>query len=311
MTKYPKLLAWAQLVRLPNVFTAFADIFMAGCVTGLIVSRPDLLGWLLVASCFLYWAGMVWNDWFDRHEDAQARPFRPIPSGRVSPRGALFRGVLYLLLGWVVALGASKILGGIDTLGWSSPAVVALALAGHIVFYDGVLKRTPFGPLGMGGCRFLNVMLGLSGTGSDIWTATNLHVAGVVGVYIVGVTWFARTEEGTSSRRQLVLAALVMLAAAAGALAVPVHAHPRDLQWVTPFYFPYLVAGLLFYVGIPVARAIRRPEPKLVQTAVKRSIFGLVALDAILAVAFVGWPGLLILLLLLPATWLGKWVYST
>jgi 4-hydroxybenzoate polyprenyltransferase len=154
-------------------------------------------------------------------------------------------------------------------------------------------------------------MLGLSGAGADIWTPLNLHVAGVVGVYIVGVTWFARTEEGTSSRRHLILAAGVTLAAAAGALAVPAHAHPRDPQWVAPVYFPYLVAGLLFYVGIPVARAVRRPEPKLVQAAVKRSIFGLVALDATLAVAFVGWPGLLILLLLLPATWLGKWVYST
>ena len=62
-------------------------------------------------------------------------------------------------------------------------------------------------------------------------------------------------------------------------------------------------------------RAIRWPErsvePKLVQAAVKRCIFGLVALDAVLSVAFVGWPGLAILLLLFPAGWLGKWVYST
>jgi hypothetical protein len=44
---------------------------------------------------------------------------------------------------------------------------------------------------------------------------------------------------------------------------------------------------------------------------VKRCIFGLVALDALLATVFVGPGGLLVLLLLPPAQMLGKWVYST
>jgi 4-hydroxybenzoate polyprenyltransferase len=48
-----------------------------------------------------------------------------------------------------------------------------------------------------------------------------------------------------------------------------------------------------------------------VQTAVKRCVLGLAALDAVLATAFVGVPGLLLLLLLPPALALGKWVYST
>jgi 4-hydroxybenzoate polyprenyltransferase len=44
---------------------------------------------------------------------------------------------------------------------------------------------------------------------------------------------------------------------------------------------------------------------------VKTCILGLIGLDAILAFAVVGWPGLLILLLLPPALLLGRWVYST
>jgi 4-hydroxybenzoate polyprenyltransferase len=48
-----------------------------------------------------------------------------------------------------------------------------------------------------------------------------------------------------------------------------------------------------------------------VQSAVKRSIMGLVLLDAILATAVVGAWGLLILLLLVPALTLGRWIYST
>lgn len=308
--KYPKLLAYAQLLRAPNVFTAFADICVAGCATGLIVNRPGVFALVLLASGCLYTAGMALNDFFDRVEDAQARAFRPIPSGRVGATTALVIGLLLLASGCGLAAVASLITEPLKPS--ATPLLVAFALAAAVLGYDGLVKRMPVAPLGMGLCRFLNVLLGVTAAApGSISDELALHLAGVVGVYIVGVTWFARTEEGTSSRRQLGLAAVVMLAAAVGALAVPVHPHPRDPQWVTPFYFPYLVAGFLFYVGVPAARAIRRPEPKLVQAAVKRSIFGLVALDAVLAVAFVGWPGLLILLLLLPATWLGKWVYST
>jgi 4-hydroxybenzoate polyprenyltransferase len=98
-----------------------------------------------------------------------------------------------------------------------------------------------------------------------------------------------------------------MLAALGLAVTVPAHLPAGT----APVYFPYLVAVFGFYVGSAVVHAIRHPGPKEVQAAVKRSILGLVALDAVLATAFVGAWGLLILFLLLPARWLGKWVYST
>jgi hypothetical protein len=86
---------------------------------------------------------------------------------------------------------------------------------------------------------------------------------------------------------------------------VPVEPGPSALL------FPYLLVAFGFAVGIPLSRAIRRPGPTEVQAAIKRCVLGLVALDAVLAVAFVGLPGLTILLLLPPALLLGKWVYST
>jgi 4-hydroxybenzoate polyprenyltransferase len=75
--------------------------------------------------------------------------------------------------------------------------------------------------------------------------------------------------------------------------------------------FPYLLVGLGFWVGIPLWQAIEQPGPARVQAAVKRSIFGLVLLDATLATALAGSVGLLIVLLVLPALVLGKWLYST
>jgi 4-hydroxybenzoate polyprenyltransferase len=75
--------------------------------------------------------------------------------------------------------------------------------------------------------------------------------------------------------------------------------------------FPYLLVAFGFWVGVTVVAAIRKPTADRVQAAVKRSIFGLVVLDALLASVFVGTWGLLLVLLLPPAILLGKWVYST
>ncbi len=309
-TRFPRLLAYAQLLRLPNVFTAFADICLAAAATGLIPDRPGAFLAVLAASGCLYLSGMAFNDYFDRHEDAKTLPFRPIPSGRVSPGTALILGAVLMLAGALSAAAAGDF--AFPRERYFVPSGVAGLLILAILLYDAWLKRTPFGPVGMGLCRFLNVLLGLSAAPTAVPLELVYHLAGVVGVYIVGVTWFARTEETQSNRRQLRLAAVVMLVGVLAGLAVPVHFPlPNRPDWNAPWYFPYLVVGFLFYVGVPVVRAVRRPEPKVVQAAVKRSILGLVALDAVLATAFVGWPGLLILLLLPPALWLGKWVYST
>ena len=66
-----------------------------------------------------------------------------------------------------------------------------------------------------------------------------------------------------------------------------------------------------FLIGLPIANAVSNPGSRQVQAAVKRCVLGLVVLDAVLAAAFVGLPGLAILLLLPPALVIGKWVYST
>jgi 4-hydroxybenzoate polyprenyltransferase len=307
----PRLLAFAQLLRLPNVFTAFADVALAACVgVAVTAGSPDAAFWLrafllALASGCLYTAGMVWNDYFDFAEDLAARPFRPLPSGRITKCTAAALGVV-LMLGGLLFAGLAGVPG---RAAWSGdPLVFALALAVLVLLYDGWLKRTPIGPVAMAACRFFNVLLGLSVVSEEAFDMTlRTHLAGVVGVYIVGVTWFARTEEGQSRRKHLGMAAGVMLAALALALVLK----GRLAVGSGTFLFPYLLVGFGFLVGVPVSRAIRKPGPREVQAAVKRCVLGLVALDAVLATAFVGVPGVAILLLLPPALVIGKWVYST
>jgi 4-hydroxybenzoate polyprenyltransferase len=303
-----RLLALAQLVRLPNVFTAFADICLAACAAGYLTSRPVVFALMLAGSGCLYLAGMVWNDHFDRHDDAKTRPTRPIPSGRVTLRTVRLLGSLLLLAGVGFANTAVFVGHPNDTsmptwFGFGTTLLVLL-----ILLYDSWLKHSPLGPLAMGGCRLLNVLLGYwAGEAAGVSLPLSLHVAGVVGLYIVGVTWFARTEEGTSKRSMLIAASVVMLVALGLAAVIPLHFEPGQ----TPWYFLYLLVAFGFVVGWPIATAIRTPSATNVQAAVKRCILGLVLLDAVLATAFVGWPGLLIGLLLVPAMLLGRRVYST
>lgn len=308
--RHSRFLAFAQLMRLPNVFTAFADIALAAAVAGTVMPGAGTGFWVAVAlialaSACLYLAGMVWNDVFDRAEDAAARPFRPLPSGRVRIRTAVILGCGLFALG----LGFAGLAGLPSAADWSAePLLYAAAIVIAVLLYDGGLKRTSLGPIGMGLCRFLNVLFGLSLVPVELLDAgMRIHVAGVVGVYIVGVTWFARTEEGTSQRRQLLAASAVI--ALALALAIILKAQlPADPRTVL---FPYLLVLFGFLVGRPITRAIVHRGPREVQAAVKRCVLGLVGLDALLATAFAGAPGLLIVLLLPPALVIGRRVYST
>ncbi len=306
--------AYAQLVRLPNVFTALADVGMAALVSGALPGAWATLLLVAAASACLYCGGMVWNDYFDVEQDRRERPFRPIPSGRVTRREAA--GLGGLLLGGGLALACLAMIvqdTGEDAASLpfrGAPVLLASLLIGAILAYDGWLKRTWAGPLGMGVCRFLNVLLGLSAALYQDWGRA-LYLALVVGVYIVGVTWFARTEALASSRRALTGAALVMLAGLA--LALPVPAILKDGPWSheTSFLYVYLLVAFGVVIGIRVCRAIARPVPERVQRAVKWSVLGLVALDAVLATAAAGTLGLVLLLLLPPALLLGRRLYST
>jgi 4-hydroxybenzoate polyprenyltransferase len=294
-----------QLVRLPNVFTAFADICLAALATHVGFDRWPTFTLLLLASGCLYCGGMVWNDYFDIEQDRRERPFRPLPSGRVRRPTAAWLGATLLSVGWLLALIAGK-----DWAGdWHwSPGIVATVLVATILLYDGWLKRTWAGPVAMGGCRFLNVLLGLcvAGALTEIW---EWHLAAVVGLYIVGVTWLARKEASMSSPIALAGAATTMLASLLFGLMVAAQ-FPTGTG--SPL-FPYLLVLLGFLVGLPVVQAIVRPTPVRVQAAVRRSLMGLVVFDAVLATGLAGAIGLLILLLLVPVIYLNRrsWLYAT
>jgi 4-hydroxybenzoate polyprenyltransferase len=300
--------AYAELIRLPNVFTAIADVAVGILGAWALADQQVPATWwfaacaLTICSASLYSAGMVWNDVFDYSIDERERPDRPLPSNRILRKHAIVLGFLLFL----AALGLAGC-AGFGREKWSPlPLAMGLALVVAILAYDGWLNHTAAGPLAMGLCRFLNVLLGLS-----LWPGKlgpwSLCLAGPVGVYAAGITWFARTETSPGRRGGLIGGALAMLAALLLSLMVP-EVLPSARGSV---FFRYLLALTGFWVGLAVWQAIEAPTAERVQLAVTRAILGIIGLDAALATGLAGPPGLVLLLCAIPAVLVGRWIYST
>ena len=100
-----RLKTLAELVRLPNVFSAVADILLGFFLAAAFATAVNwfALPLAIAASICLYWSGMVLNDFFDAEIDAQQRPNRPIPSGRIKLRTVWGFGFSLLLSGVALA----------------------------------------------------------------------------------------------------------------------------------------------------------------------------------------------------------------
>ncbi|MGV9319190.1 SCO3242 family prenyltransferase [Streptomyces sp. NPDC003660] len=171
--------AWAELLRLPALFTVPGDV-LAGAAT--VSGRPDpRTVWAIGSSLCLYEAGMALNDWADRAEDAAERPHRPLPSGRVRPAAALTAACALTATGLALAARAGR------------PALaVAAPLAATVWAYDLGLKRTPAGPLAMATARALDLLLGAAATSGRVRPA--LPSAALLGTHTLALTTVSRNE---------------------------------------------------------------------------------------------------------------------
>lgn len=332
------LLDYLRLLRLPNVFTAMADVAM-GFVFVHSVAGPQHVGesladrlWargvfplLVLASSLLYLAGMVLNDVFDIEVDRKERPERPLPAGRIPLATATRLGYGLLIGGVVLAWLAGLLAPWQGALPWRA-GVVATLLAGCVLAYDRALKQTSVGPMAMGACRFLNVLLGMSvaaGDDLDSWltlayTPPQLIAAAGIGVYIAGVTLFARDEAGESRRFQLgaalavMVLGIVLLGIFPRLLPAADLANWQDREKTLNVIWPLVLAVLSITIVRRCSAAVMSPTPQHVQTSVKMAILSLIVLDAAVAFLMSGAPAAIgILALLAPTLLLGRWIYST
>lgn len=305
------MLTWLQLLRLPTVFTAIADV-LCGFLVATTLNAPRFtdrgtLPWLILASAGLYLGGMVLNDVFDADLDAKERPERPIPSGRITRRSASIAGFALLMAGLGSAVMAMY---GADGHGQST--LIAGGIALTVLAYNRFLKHTWAGPLGMAVCRILNMALGASTAVNSLqlmlsWQQPILGAALGLGVYIVGVTWFAQneTEEsgGLGLDGGLAIAAVGIIVVAVSTLLE----QPHGLTAACGFLQYLIIMAVTITRGV---LAIRNGQPRVLQRTVGKMLLWIIVLDAAIVYTITGsfvYEAVL-LSLVIPAILLRRWI---
>jgi len=307
------LLAWLRLLRAPNLATAVADVLagflIVSQVRGVDWPLPPLR-WAILASLGFYAAGVVLNDVFDLEIDRVERPGRPLPSGRIDVRAAVLAGNLLLGLGSVAACATALAARN----PW--PALVGAGLTVAVWTYDRHAKSTPFGPVVMGCCRGLNWLLGMTAAGGPRSAAEWLLPIGM-GVYVMGITVYARHEAEDDRDDTLAAGGLIMLVGLAMAGMYPwlLARVPEPDGWLAAG--GSRLSSWLFLWSVLSASVLLRgflgmidPTAERMQQAVGNAIMSIITLDAVLVLARCGEPWAIAMLMLLVPFLLGRRIVS-
>jgi 4-hydroxybenzoate polyprenyltransferase len=281
-------------MRPANIVTSVADVLAGIAISGYLANQPfqlqNLISILLL--CFstigLYGGGVVFNDVFDAQLDRVERPERPIPAGLITLKEAAGLGVLMLVAGVVAAMINSTVSG-----------IIALGVAISALFYDKWGKhQSVLGPVNMGLCRGLNLLLGVS-----ILPAALQHwwfLAIVPVIYIASITMISRGEVHGGSKTTL-YAASALYCLVIGFILFYAIQNTRILLAVL---FLLVFAWMIF---TPLLKAIKEPVGKNIGKAVKAGVLALVLMNAAWAAASGQLYVALVIILLLPLSlWLGK-----
>lgn len=253
-----------ELLRAPAAFSAIGDS-LVGVYAGGPVNPRQLL--TPIASVLIYAGGMGLNDWADRELDAEERPERPIPSGRISADKAL-------------AISSGLLAGGVAVaglVGGGRGLVRGSVLAGTVVAYDTVAKDTPAGPWVMAACRVLDVLLGAGSLKSALPPALTM------GAHTVAVTYLSRAEVSGAERTlpEAVRAAVVGTAAIATATG---GSHPtnRALRLLGRVAGAAASARYLTKAIPPLNTAVENPSAGRIRDAVRANLGAMIPLQAAL-----------------------------
>jgi 4-hydroxybenzoate polyprenyltransferase len=144
------------------------------------------------------------------------------------------------------------------------------------------------------------------------WGRAEILIAAGIGVYIIGVTMFARTDTRESSRVQLTSGFAVLMAGIGLLAAVPMLSYFRPPLEVPlmGWYLLWLAIGLI--TARRCAMAIFEPTSPRVQAAVRHCVQSIIVLDAAVCVGYAGtYWGFVVLAFLVPTLLLTMWLNST
>lgn len=288
-----------HLVRAPNGITAISNILAAA----VIASSNNLtfsVIYLMLASLFIYYAGMIFNDCFDIKKDTAERPERPLPSGDISASFAWGLAVIFTLLGIAFAAMHSF-----------NAMAIAIALAGAVLVYDGFVKQGLIGALAMGLCRYINWLLGaVFVVGSGLVTTDMLIMALPIGLYITSLTYLSKQEVSADNINALHLTSILLISTVAVIFGIiwGLLAHSIIFNIVATL----ILAAGSYSLYQRINNVKQAFEPKNIQAMIGWMIMAIIPLDAFM-VAINGhflWAAIILTLLPL-CRYLSRYAYLT
>ena len=289
-----KIVGYLRLIRPANIVTSIADVIAGMAISGFFVAGATVNAfvWPIILLCTstaaLYGGGIAFNDIFDAELDARERPERPIPKGLIKLHDAITFASLLLILGIAAAFLVHVISG-----------LLALLIAAAALVYNKWGKHHKvIGPVNMGLCRGLNLLLGVSiipGALQDWW-----YVAIVPVIYISAITLISRGEVYGSKRSPIYLAFGLYL-----------------IVLVCILYFSFVrgmvLQALLFLIPFawmifsPLSTALKQPTGPNIGKAVKAGVISLIIMDAAWAAASGEIVAAIALVLLFPISlWMAR-----
>ncbi len=275
--------AWMQLIRPSNVLTAISDV-LAGVALACLLTQSglphiELLSKISLASMFLYMGGIVFNDVFDVQLDKTERPERPIPSGRISVISASMLATGAFSVGCILAYSVSI-----------QCFYIALGIVLMCLLYNGKAKHHYIlGPLTMGGCRGLNLLLGVAVVAV---VAAWWYVALVPIVYIAAVTNISRGEVYGNNKHALLVSLILYTIVVVTLVYVTLKSHHYSA-----FIFICFFVWMIFR---PLIKALQTLDPKDVKKSVKFGVLALILMNASWVAISGFWPLALFLIATLP-----------
>ncbi|HXI01360.1 MAG TPA: UbiA-like protein EboC [Sphingobacteriaceae bacterium] len=284
-----KLIGYLRLMRPANIVTSIADVLAGIAISGILSNELFSSDYLLpiiflcLSTACLYGGGVVFNDVFDADLDKIERPERAIPSGMIGLKQAAILGSVLLITGIVLALVSS----------WIS-CLLAFLIAFFALTYNKWGKHNALlGPLNMGMCRGLNLLLGISilSTALNEW----FFLGAIPVIYIYSITMISRGEVHGGNRSNLYMASFLYLMVIGSVLYFSFIREklPLTLIFMMPFFW------MIFK---PLIKAIKDPVGKNIGQAVKAGVISLILLDAAWAATFSSFYLAFIIACLLPVS---------
>ena len=280
-----------RLMRPANIVTSVADVLAGIAISGYLMNIetdyfPVLM--LSISTIGLYGGGIVFNDVFDADLDKIERPERAIPSGAVKLNEAIFLGSFLLLSGIAAAFTIAALSG-----------IIAILISFFALLYNKYSKHHSFlGPLNMGLCRGLNLLLGVSIIAVSL---NEWYFLGIVPlIYIFSITMISQGEVHGLNRNKLYAGAFLYLLVIGSMLYLSFNKG----QVIIALFFIIPFAWMIYR---PLFIAIKEPLGKNIGKAVKAGVISLILMDAAWSAVFGSPVAAICIALLLPLSlWLAK-----